>query len=56
MPIKINILKKTKKLFILSDGSSYSELVISLRNYKDYILLNQDLNSHSFWFNNEIKD
>ena len=48
MTIKINIFKKTKKLFILSDGTSYSELVISLRNYKDCILLNQDSNSHSF--------
>ncbi len=49
---KINSqLKTKKKLFILSDGSSYSGLVISLKNYKDYILLNQDLNSHSFWFN-----
>ena len=46
------VLKKTKKLFVLSDGSSYSEFIISLRNNNDYILLNQDLNNHSFWVDN----
>ena len=46
------VLKKTKKLFILSDGSSYSEFIISLRNTNDYILLNQDLNNHFFWVDN----
>ena len=46
------VLKKTKKLFVLSDGSSYSEFIISLRNNNDYILLNQDLNNHSVWVDN----
>lgn len=46
-------LKKTKKLFVLSDGSSYSEFIISLKNNSDYILLNQDLNNHIFWVNNK---
>jgi hypothetical protein len=45
-------LKKTKKLFVLSDGSSYSEFIVSLRNNSDYILLNQDINNHSFWVDN----
>ncbi len=45
-------LKKTKKLFVLSDGSSYSEFIISLRNNSNYILLNQDINNHSFWIDN----
>jgi ribosomal protein L31 len=45
-------LKKTKKLFVLSDGSSYSEFIISLRNNSNYILLNQDINNHSFWVDN----
>ena len=46
-------LKKTKKLFVLSDGSSYSEFIISLKNNSDYTLLNQDLNNHIFWLNNK---
>ena len=46
-------LKKTKKLFVLSDGSSYSEFIISLKNNSDYTLLNQDLNNHIFWVNNK---
>jgi hypothetical protein len=46
------VLKKTKKLFVLSDGSSYSEFTISLKNNSNYILLNQDLNNHPFWINN----
>jgi len=45
-------LKKTKKLFVLSDGSSYSEFIISSRNNSDYILLNKDVNNHSFWVDN----
>lgn len=45
-------LKKTKKLFVLSDGSSYSEFIISSRNNSDYILLNKDVNNNSFWIDN----
>jgi hypothetical protein len=51
MSLKINIVKKQNTLFVLSDGSSYSEAVISQKNYRDYILLNQDINNHFFWLN-----
>jgi len=40
-------LKKIKRLSIFSDGSSYSELVIALKNQKDYTFYNQDLNNHT---------
>lgn len=49
MFLKINKVKKHKKLFVLSDGSSYSESIISLKNYNNYILLNQDINNNFFW-------
>lgn len=40
-------LKKIKQLSIFSDGSSYSEPIIALKNQKDYIFYNQDLNNHT---------
>jgi len=43
------IIKKSKQLFILSDGSSYYDYAISLKSQSNYTLLNQDFNNHIFW-------
>ena len=43
------IIKKNKQVFILSDGSSYYDHTISLKNQSNYTLLNQDFNNHFFW-------
>ena len=45
------IIKKSKQLFILSDGSSYYEYIISLKSQDNYTLVSQDFNSHFFWVN-----
>jgi len=43
--------KKSKQLFILSDGSSYYDFVVSLKSQSNYTLLSQDFNNHFFWSN-----
>ena len=45
------IIKKSKQLFILSDGSSYYDYMISLKMQDNYTLVSQDFNSHFFWVN-----
>jgi len=47
-----SIIKKTKQLFISSDGSSYYDYTISLKSQSNYTLLNQDFNNHMFWVDN----
>lgn len=45
------IIKKSKQLFILSDGSSYYDYMISSKMQDNYTLVSQDFNSHFFWVN-----
>lgn len=49
MTQKKNTFKKIKQLFIFSDGSTSYDFTLALKNKKKRILLNQDLNNHSFW-------
>jgi len=49
MTQKKDTLKKIKQLFIFSDGSTYYDFSLALKNKNKLILLNQDLNNHAFW-------
>jgi len=46
------MLKKKNQLYILSDGSCYTDYTLSLKNQRKYYILNQDLNNNTFWMEN----
>jgi hypothetical protein len=49
MSKQLSRIKKTKQLYILSDGSSYYDYTISLKTQSSYTLFSQDFNNHFFW-------
>jgi len=54
----ISVLKQKKCVFILSDGTCYSEFIVfsqHMSSSKKYTLLSQDLHDHRFWVNNSYK-
>ena len=46
------MLKKKNQLYILSDGSCYTDYTLSLKNQRKYYILSQDLNNNTFWMEN----
>ena len=49
MSKQLFVIKKSKQLFILSDGSSYYDYTTSLKAQSNYTLFSQDFNNHFFW-------